>query len=269
MISCVVPNKNYGNFLRQCLASIQFQTYEDFEVLICDSSSCDSSLDVIDHFVGKDKRFKLFSKKDKSQAEVLNRAFTHSQGDIFCYLNSDDYYINKDAFYLATKSLSIYDCVSFQSLIKHIGKKPKPAKNKYQQLYTKKLYKIRTHFVQPSSFWRRQLGLAIPFNEDLNYTFDTLFYFYLRSRNYKFYEDCSLITSEILLHGENKSLTFNIDRFDEIIQLEKFKYGDHSYRVKYLRALRSIVKNKNSNKVFLKNLINFFSYSSFFLLPSN
>jgi len=269
MISCIVPNKNYGHFIEKCLASIKFQTYKNFEVLICDSNSCDNSLNVINRFVETDERFKLFSQSDKSQAEVLNRAFSQAQGTVFCYLNSDDYYINNQAFDLATKSLKQYDCVSFQSQIKKNNKKPKLAKNRYQQMFTKKFYKRRTHFVQPSSFWSRELGLAIPFNEDLSYTFDTLFYYQLRSSNYKFKEDCSVTTSEILLHGNNKSLTFNIKRFDEIISFETLKYGEQHYRVSYLKALRSLFKNQVNKKKFLKTVINLCSYASFFLLPSN
>ena len=47
-ISVVVPNYNYGRYLRQRLTSIRAQTYPIFEIIVLDDASTDDSLAVLD-----------------------------------------------------------------------------------------------------------------------------------------------------------------------------------------------------------------------------
>jgi len=57
LVSICVPTYNGGEFLRDCLASIQAQTLGDFEVLIVDDDSQDDSYEIAAGFASRDPRF--------------------------------------------------------------------------------------------------------------------------------------------------------------------------------------------------------------------
>lgn len=47
MISIIIPVYNVEKFIRQCLDSILSQSYKNYEVILIDDKSKDSSLDII------------------------------------------------------------------------------------------------------------------------------------------------------------------------------------------------------------------------------
>lgn len=50
MVSIIVPNYNYAHYLGQRLDSILNQTYRDYEIIILDDASTDSSVEVIEKY---------------------------------------------------------------------------------------------------------------------------------------------------------------------------------------------------------------------------
>ena len=63
LISVVVPIYNVEKYLRQCLDSIQNQTYQNFECLLINDGSPDNSADICREYVSKDSRFVILKKK--------------------------------------------------------------------------------------------------------------------------------------------------------------------------------------------------------------
>ena len=59
-VSIVVPVYNVEKYLESCLESIRSQSYEDFEVIIVDDGSVDSSSNICECYSQKDKRFKFY-----------------------------------------------------------------------------------------------------------------------------------------------------------------------------------------------------------------
>lgn len=89
-ISVIVPTYNAANYLKDFCLSIQNQSFKEFEVLLGDDASSDSSKHVIEPFL-KDDRFKYihFSRN----AGVHHRTFQLLQmakGDYWAYPGSDD-----------------------------------------------------------------------------------------------------------------------------------------------------------------------------------
>ena len=53
MISIIIPVYNVEKFVRQCLDSILSQSYKNYEVILIDDKSKDSSLDIIREYEKK------------------------------------------------------------------------------------------------------------------------------------------------------------------------------------------------------------------------
>lgn len=89
-ISIIVPIFNVEKYILECLKSIQNQTLCDFEVILIDDGSIDSTPVLIKDFILKDKRFKLFSKKNKGAWSARNEGLKKAKGKYIIFLDSDD-----------------------------------------------------------------------------------------------------------------------------------------------------------------------------------
>ena len=58
-LSVIVPVYNGERYLRQCLNSICEQTLSDFEVLIVDDGSTDSTREIAEEYAARDARFRV------------------------------------------------------------------------------------------------------------------------------------------------------------------------------------------------------------------
>lgn len=90
LVSVLVANYNYARFLPVCLESVLGQTYQNFEVIVCDDGSTDDSLAVLERIARLDTRVRVFSQVNGGQASALNRAFRESHGEIISILDADD-----------------------------------------------------------------------------------------------------------------------------------------------------------------------------------
>ena len=58
-ISIIVPAYNVEKYIRRCIDSILEQTYENFELLLVDDGSTDSTFDILNEYIeGKNKKLK-------------------------------------------------------------------------------------------------------------------------------------------------------------------------------------------------------------------
>lgn len=89
-ISIIVPIYNVGNVLRNSLESLLQQSYNDFEVIMINDGSTDSSLTVAQKFEKYDSRFKLYSTKNQGLAAARNEGLKYIQGEIIYFMDADD-----------------------------------------------------------------------------------------------------------------------------------------------------------------------------------
>ena len=100
-ISCITVCFNSADSIVDCLQSVNKQQYRDFEHIIIDGNSTDSTLKLIEEY--SEPNTMVFSSKDKGVYDAMNKGIETSTGDIICFLNSDDYYISCDVFsYIAS-----------------------------------------------------------------------------------------------------------------------------------------------------------------------
>ena len=90
LVSVLIDNYNYANFLPECIESVLNQTYKNFEIIIVDDGSMDNSKEIIENYAKKDKRIKPIFKENGGQASAFNEGIKHCNGDLICFLDSDD-----------------------------------------------------------------------------------------------------------------------------------------------------------------------------------
>lgn len=90
MISIIIPIYKAEPYLRECLESVEKQTYKDFEVVCINDGSPDNSADICKQFVDKDKRFRLYNQENCGVSSARNRALKEVRGEYVCFVDSDD-----------------------------------------------------------------------------------------------------------------------------------------------------------------------------------
>ncbi|PKQ46806.1 glycosyltransferase family 2 protein [Confluentibacter flavum] len=90
LISVLIPFKNTEIYLTDCLESVLIQTYKNWEVIIVDDGSTDSSYTLVELYALKDNRIKLYKNTGNGIIDALQLAFKHSQGDFISRMDSDD-----------------------------------------------------------------------------------------------------------------------------------------------------------------------------------
>ena len=91
-ISIIVPVYNSMDYLEQCLHSIATQTYTDFECILVDDGSSDSSGAVCDEQVRRDPRFRTFHKTNGGVSSARNFGIQMATGQFIMFCDQDDQY---------------------------------------------------------------------------------------------------------------------------------------------------------------------------------
>ena len=90
MISIIVPVYNVEFYLKECLESIQKQTYTNFEVILVNDGSTDNSKEICEEYCRKDTRFYLMNQENQGQSIARNRGVAESTGEFIVFIDSDD-----------------------------------------------------------------------------------------------------------------------------------------------------------------------------------
>lgn len=80
LISIIIPVYSAEKYLRQCLDSIINQTYTNFEVLLVNDGSTDSSGMICQEYVENDSRFRYFEKENGGASSARNLGLERSGG---------------------------------------------------------------------------------------------------------------------------------------------------------------------------------------------
>ncbi len=111
-ISIVTATYNSGKTLGDTLRSILEQTYQDYEVLIIDGGSTDSTREIVEEYMPKfGGRLKWRQGKDKGLYDAMNKGIAMSTGDALGVLNSDDFYASPAVLSAIADGLGAADAV--------------------------------------------------------------------------------------------------------------------------------------------------------------
>lgn len=90
-ISVIVPVYNAEKSLCRCIDSILTQTYQDFELLLINDGSKDSSGAICDSYAAQDSRIKVFHKSNGGVSSARNLGIDNAQGEWLTFVDADDW----------------------------------------------------------------------------------------------------------------------------------------------------------------------------------
>jgi glycosyltransferase involved in cell wall biosynthesis len=88
-VSVIIPTHNRAEFLRSAISSVLRQTYRDFELIVVDDASADSTHEVVTSFHGRDIKY-VRHDVNKGDAGARNTGLLNSTGDYVAFLDDDD-----------------------------------------------------------------------------------------------------------------------------------------------------------------------------------
>ncbi|MDE6084858.1 MAG: glycosyltransferase [Muribaculaceae bacterium] len=89
-ISIIIPVYNVEKYLRECLESIESQTFKDWECIIVDDGSPDCSRLICEEFVARDSRFVLVEQINSGLSAARNAGLEIARGKFISFVDSDD-----------------------------------------------------------------------------------------------------------------------------------------------------------------------------------
>ena len=125
LVSVIMPMFNAENTIKEAVASVQAQTYENWEMLVIDNCSTDSSRDLVKGSIRQDSRISLIDSDYNSggPARPRNIGIKNARGKYLAFLDSDDLWsadrLKKGVEFLEENSE--YFLVYSKSLIKRNG----------------------------------------------------------------------------------------------------------------------------------------------------
>ena len=99
-ISIIMVCLNPGNKLIETMESVLNQTYEDYDVVVKDGFSKDSSIEDLKVWLGNAgskiaQKVQIHQIKDKSIYEAMNQACALATGEYFYFLNCGDHFYDE------------------------------------------------------------------------------------------------------------------------------------------------------------------------------
>ncbi len=94
LVSVIMPSYNSERHIAEAIASVQAQTLPDWELLVSDDCSTDSTREVVAGIAEGDPRVRLFPLEENGGAAAArNNSLAHARGRYVAYLDSDDLWL--------------------------------------------------------------------------------------------------------------------------------------------------------------------------------
>lgn len=89
-VSVVIPNYNYGKYLKKTVESVFDQSYKNVEIIVVDDGSSDDSVEILKGF---GNRITVVQQDNQGVSRARNAGVNHSAGEFVAFLDADDLWL--------------------------------------------------------------------------------------------------------------------------------------------------------------------------------
>ena len=182
-ISIIVPVYNAEKYLKKCLDSILANQYNEWECILVDDGSRDTSLSICNQYAEKDSRFKVFHQENAGASSARNVGLYNAKGEYVTFIDADDWVSPN---YLSSIEKSKSDIIILET--KHINSQGEviryfsldPQQSSSREEYVSILEKNMTNpiiKVMSAKIVRRSCIGDIQFDVNMKIGEDTLFWY--------------------------------------------------------------------------------------------
>jgi glycosyltransferase involved in cell wall biosynthesis len=228
-ISIVTPSFNQGKYIEETIRSVLLQNYPNLEYIIIDGGSTDDTVEII-------KKYESWitywvSEPDRGQSHAINKGLEKCTGEIFNWLNSDDYYYPDTFFHVATSFINRPSATTVSGMERHLQLDGNTSFHNGTFILESLIETIQfVEMAQPSTFFLtdcfKKLGAV---SEELHYIMDGEFWvryllmygqdsFYKINKplvNFRMHEDSKTVQS-------SKIFNFLFERSSIIIDIQNY-----------------------------------------------
>lgn len=273
LISIIIPTYNYGHLIAETLNCILNQQYTNWEAIVIDDGSTDTTFLEVKNFIDLDKRFKYLYQDNSGVSVARNSGIAMASGSYIQFLDADDLIspkkiYNQILFLEKNKNVSISlvntkyfnDSGAYYSdlSLKNASSTPKIHGSGFEVISA---FVGANQLVIQSAIFKKSIIADVGlFDEKMNYLEDWDFWFRFATRNYHFdyldNEECFAIVRVHTISATQKST--NILDAEAILRRKFETYIRHIDFLKKEERLQLIAKNKlfliNTFKNLMANL---------------
>jgi glycosyltransferase involved in cell wall biosynthesis len=272
LLSIIIPVYNAEKFLKRCIDSMLNQSFKDFELILVNDGSTDSSGEICDVYGAHDERVRVYHLRNGGPSRARNYGMERATGKYITFIDADDY-VNDHFSDTANKvCLKDYDLIVVPFSVVDITEKPIQfyqykektfSRSEKKEEFLKEIWLGEPLFGSCWNKWYKKSVICksnVRFNQDFYIAEDYLF-------NLHFYRECqsAILVSypyyHYVQHGDSVTSRIYYNRFEiaktvyeeslkllsdvNIHDYDSQSFVEEAYLSGVLRAMFEIAKKEN------------------------
>lgn len=91
LVSIILPTYNVARFLKQCLDSLNIQTYTNYECIIIVDGATDGSYEIAKEYCESHDKFTVYWQENAGSGPARNNGIDHANGELIMFIDPDDW----------------------------------------------------------------------------------------------------------------------------------------------------------------------------------
>ena len=138
LLSIIIPVYNVERYLHECLDSILASTFKDFELLLVDDGSSDTSGSICDEYAQQDSRIRVFHKSNGGPSSARNLGIEKCRAPWITFVDADDL-VSPTFFYNLWQVIKDWPDIDFlqAGCTNYISSSPSSVEQKYDDVISR------------------------------------------------------------------------------------------------------------------------------------
>jgi hypothetical protein len=171
-ITIVTPSFGQGLYIEETIRSVLLQNYPALEYIVMDGGSTDGTLAILKRYAPWLAQWE--SAPDRGQSHALNKGYVRATGEIYGWINSDDYYLPGALASVARAYRPGRRSLYFSDWLERFGDNPGLTLHQEKPCFAFQVAVGERTLPSHATFW--PAAVHQPFNEALHFTLDAEFF---------------------------------------------------------------------------------------------